>query len=120
MPAYHLYTPPASYPASMDYNTRSSQVPTGLFLILRRNILYWSKWGEMEQLNVIKGMLPLLIPVVLIELVLLIIALVDLVKREYVRGGNKIVWVLIIVFVSMIGPIVYLLIGRQEKPIDSD
>ena len=43
----------------------------------------------MEQLNVIKGMLPFLIPVALIQLTLLIIALMDLVKREYVRGGNK-------------------------------
>lgn len=74
----------------------------------------------MEQINLIKGMLPLLIPVVLIELTLLIIALIDLVKREYVRGGNKIIWALVIIFISMVGPIVYLIIGRQEKPGDSD
>jgi len=74
----------------------------------------------MEDLKVIQGMLPFLIPVVLIEVTLLLIALMDLVKREYVRGGNKIVWVLVIVFISMIGPIVYLIIGRQEKPGDRD
>ncbi|MDO8715411.1 MAG: PLD nuclease N-terminal domain-containing protein [Dehalococcoidales bacterium] len=74
----------------------------------------------MEELNVIKGMLPFLIPVALIQLTLLIIALMDLVKRKYVRGGNKIVWALVIVFISMIGPIVYLIIGRQEKPGDGD
>lgn len=74
----------------------------------------------MEELNVLKDMLPFLIPVVLIEVALLIIALMDLVKREYVRGGNKIVWALVIVFISMIGPIVYLIVGRQEKPGDSD
>ena len=74
----------------------------------------------MEQLNVLKDMLPVLIPVVLIEVTLLIIALMDLVKREYVRGGNKIVWALVIIFISMIGPIVYLIAGRLEKPIDRD
>ncbi len=74
----------------------------------------------MEQLNVLKDILPVLIPVALIQLTLLIIALMDLVKREYVRGGNKIVWALVIVFISMIGPIVYLIVGRQEKPGDSD
>lgn len=74
----------------------------------------------MEQLNVLKDMLPVLIPVVLIQLTLLIIALMDLVKRQHVRGGNKIVWALVIVFISMIGPIVYLIVGRQEKPGDSD
>ena len=74
----------------------------------------------MEDLKLIQGMLPFLIPVVLIELVLLLITLMDLVKREYVRGGNKIVWVLVIIFISMIGPILYLIIGQQEKPGDSD
>lgn len=74
----------------------------------------------MEDLEVIKGLLPFLIPVVLIQVTLLIIALVDLAKREYVRGGNKIVWALVIIFVQMIGPIVYLIIGRQEKPVDRD
>ncbi len=68
----------------------------------------------------IKEILPFLIPLILIELVLLVVALVDLVKREHVRGGNKIVWVLVIIFINLIGPIVYLLLGRQEKPDDSD
>ena len=74
----------------------------------------------MEDLKSIQAMLPFLIPVVLIELTLLIIALRDLVKRKYVRGGNKIVWALVIIFIQMVGPIVYLIIGRQEKPGDSD
>ena len=74
----------------------------------------------MEDLKSIQAMLPFLIPVVLIELTLLIIALRDLVKRKYVRGGNKIVWALVNIFIQMVGPIVYLIIGRQEKPGDSD
>jgi hypothetical protein len=68
----------------------------------------------------IKEILPCLIPLIIIELTLLIIALVDLVKREHVRGGNKIVWVLVIIFINLIGPIIYLIFGRQEKPDDSD
>lgn len=74
----------------------------------------------MDDFQVIKEMLPFLIPVVLVEMVLLIVALMDLVKREYVRGGNKIVWALLIVFVGIIGPVVYLIAGRQEKPVDGD
>jgi len=69
---------------------------------------------------VIQDMLPLLIPLIIMSLVLLIIAIVDLVKREHVRGGNKIVWALIIVLVQTIGPIIYLLFGRQEKPDDGN
>jgi Phospholipase_D-nuclease N-terminal len=69
--------------------------------------------------NTIK-MLLLLSPIIIIEVVLLVVALVDLAKREYVRGGNKIVWVLVIVLVNIIGPIIYLTVGRQERPRDSD
>jgi hypothetical protein len=73
-----------------------------------------------EQLKTIINMLPLLIPLFILELALMVIALLDVIKRERVRGGNKIVWIIVIVAVSMIGPIVYLLFGRQEAPIDSD
>jgi hypothetical protein len=41
-------------------------------------------------------------------------ALYDLVKRERVRGGNKLLWGLLIVFIGIVGPIVYLVIGRGE------
>ena len=62
----------------------------------------------------IKDMLPWLIPLIIIELGLMVIALVDLVKRDKVRGDSKVVWALIIIFVNTIGPIVYLLGGRGE------
>lgn len=53
--------------------------------------------------------------VLLIELALIVIALVDLVRRplEQVTLGNKWVWVAIIVLVNLIGPILYLAIGRK-------
>lgn len=56
----------------------------------------------------------LIVPLVLIELGLMAFALYDLVKRERVRGGNKILWGVVIVLVGIIGPIVYLVIGRGE------
>ena len=57
----------------------------------------------------------LIIPLVLIQLGLLIFALVDLIRREKVKGGNKVVWALVIVFINIIGPIVYLIFGREEE-----
>ena len=74
----------------------------------------------MDDFQVIKEMLPFLIPVLLVEIALIVIALLDLVKREHVRGGNKVVWALLILFVQIIGPVVYLIAGRQEKPVDGD
>ena len=73
-----------------------------------------------EETDLIIKILPFLIPLIIVQIALLVIALVDLIKRERVRGGNKIVWGLIIVFFSIIGPAVYLLAGRLESDLGSD
>ena len=65
-------------------------------------------------MEVIKQYLPLLIPVVLIELALMITALVDLVRRSQTRGP-KWAWALVIVLVNFIGPIVYFVVGRKDE-----
>jgi len=65
-------------------------------------------------LSEIREMIPLLIPLVVIQLVLIGIALRDLVRRKRVKGGNKLVWGLVIVFIQYIGPILCLIIGREE------
>jgi hypothetical protein len=57
----------------------------------------------------------LLLPLVVLQLGLIVAALYDLEKDERrVRGGSKLVWVLIIVFVNVIGPIVYFTAGRED------
>ena len=57
----------------------------------------------------------LLAPVIVIQLGLMIVALIDLERDERrVRGGNKLVWALIIVFVNIIGPILYFVVGRED------
>jgi len=58
-------------------------------------------------------LIPLLIPVIIIELGLMIIALLDLVKRERTRGP-KWVWALVIIVLNIFGPIAYLLFGRKD------
>ena len=58
--------------------------------------------------------LPLIIPLVLIQLVLMVTALLDLRKREKTRGP-KWMWALIIIFGELIGPIVYFTVGRLEE-----
>lgn len=73
-----------------------------------------------EDFQLIVDILPFLVPLVILELALLVIALVDIVRRDYVTGGNKAVWVLIVVFINLIGPIVYFIFGRKERPLDGD
>ena len=43
-----------------------------------------------------------------------IIALVDILKNEF-NGNNKIVWVVVVLFGSVLGAILYFIIGRKQR-----
>ena len=64
-------------------------------------------------MDTLSELLPFLIPIILLELALMAVALVDLLRRERTRGP-KWVWAIVIVFLNLIGPIVYLIFGREE------
>ncbi len=68
----------------------------------------------MDDLDTIVEMLPFIIPLLILQLALMIVALVDLIKRQRVKGDNKVLWALLIVLVNIIGPAVYLIFGREE------
>ncbi|MCK9221194.1 MAG: PLD nuclease N-terminal domain-containing protein [Limnochordia bacterium] len=56
----------------------------------------------------------LLVPIIVLQVILLVAAMMDLVKRKEVTGGNKILWGIVILCISIIGPLVYFLFGRKE------
>lgn len=56
----------------------------------------------------------LIAPILIIQLILLIISLVDLSRIEK-TNGPKWLWVLIILFVNIIGPILYFILGRRSN-----
>ncbi len=67
-------------------------------------------------MNLDSTILLLLIPVVVIQLGLLVWGLYDLTRPERrVKGDSKVVWALIIIFINLIGPILYFLVGREES-----
>lgn len=59
-------------------------------------------------------LLPLVIPLILIQLGLMVVALLDLARREHTRGP-KWLWAVIIIFGELIGPLAYLLFGRSDE-----
>lgn len=65
-------------------------------------------WSSLESI------LPLIIPVIAIQLILMVIALIDLYKQKNTRGP-KLLWWLVIPFVNIIGPILYFVIGRKDE-----
>jgi NADH:ubiquinone oxidoreductase subunit 2 (subunit N) len=63
----------------------------------------------LENLN-----LAVLLPIIIIQLILLVVALIDLIRSEK-TNGPKWVWVLVIVFINIIGPIIYFIFGRRNQ-----
>ena len=63
----------------------------------------------------VEEILPLLIPLIVLQLTLMGVGLFDLTRPDRrVRGGNKLVWGLVIAFVQFLGPLVYFLFGRED------
>ena len=61
-------------------------------------------------------LLLLLVPIVVVELGLAVWALYDLTRPgRRVRGDSRLMWGLIVLLVSLIGPILYFVVGRQES-----
>lgn len=54
-------------------------------------------------------------PLLLLQLLLLIWAIFDLVRRRTVKVLPKWAWALIIIFVNLFGPIIYFVAGRGEE-----
>lgn len=54
-------------------------------------------------------------PVILLQLILVVIALVSLAKAEAETiRGSKLLWVIIILFGNILGSIVYFVAGRRD------
>lgn len=66
----------------------------------------------MEQLTNLNW--ALLAPVLIIQLLLLVIALIDLIRIEK-TNGPKWVWSLVIILISFFGPITYFVFGRRNR-----
>lgn len=59
--------------------------------------------------------LPLFIPLIILELVLLLSAVNHVLKHPNYRFGNKVFWLVIVIFLQIIGPVLYFAIGRGDS-----
>ncbi len=65
-------------------------------------------------MNTLYEYFPILLPVIIIELILMVTALIHVLRHPNYRFGNRGVWIVIVVFIQIAGPIVYFLFGRGE------
>ena len=66
-------------------------------------------------MNILREYLPFLIPLVIVQGTLAIIALVHVLKHPHYRFGSKIMWIIIVCLVQFIGPAVYFMLGRGKE-----
>lgn len=68
----------------------------------------------MEQAFDFSKLIPLLIPILVIQIGLQIYALVDLYRQPSVRG-SKALWAVIIILGEILGPIIYFIFAKREE-----
>lgn len=57
----------------------------------------------------------LVIPIIIFQVILQVASLISLVRSDGVQRGNKIIWAIIIVALSLLGPILYWTLGREVQ-----
>lgn len=62
----------------------------------------------------IMAFLPIILPVIAVGALLVLIAFIDLYRHRKTRK-NVLVWTCIILFVNILGPILYFVIGRKDS-----
>lgn len=58
-------------------------------------------------------LLPFLIPLILLQAVLMITALAMIIRQQKFNYLNKPVWILIVVFLNLLGPVLYFVLERR-------
>lgn len=66
-------------------------------------------------LEELKLLLPIIVPLLVIQLALAIVAVVKIMKKKEFRFLNKVSWLLIVLLLQLIGPICYFVFGRSES-----
>lgn len=56
----------------------------------------------------------LILIILMFTLIIPLIALIDVLKNKF-EDNNKIIWVLVIIFLSTLGAILYYAIGRKQR-----
>lgn len=71
--------------------------------------------AEIKNFEDIKEYLPLLIPIAVLQLGLMLAALISILKHKKYKTGNRALWLVISLLVSIIGPILYFALGKTEE-----
>ena len=63
----------------------------------------------------VNEMMPLIIPLVIVQFVLLVVTIVHILKHDTYKRGNRIIWLIVaVVGMEFIGPILYFVFGKED------
>ena len=64
----------------------------------------------------LKEWLPFLIPLVLVQLILLVIAIVHILKHDQYKRGSRAIWLAVVIIgTEFIGPVLYFVLGKSDE-----
>lgn len=58
---------------------------------------------------------PFLVPLIILELGLMLAAVIQVLRHPHYRIGNRAFWLVIVIFIQIIGPIAYFVFGREDQ-----
>ncbi|OIU71359.1 PLD nuclease N-terminal domain-containing protein [Rossellomorea aquimaris] len=56
----------------------------------------------------------LIAPLIILQLILMVSAVIDLIRIKH-TNGPKWIWLLVVLFINLIGPIIYFIFGRRQN-----
>ncbi|MBO0450799.1 MULTISPECIES: PLD nuclease N-terminal domain-containing protein [Enterococcus] len=68
----------------------------------------------MNNFTFLKDNLPIFLPLIILELILMITAVRHVLTHPQYRFGNKSMWLFVVVLLQIIGPVIYFAFGRGE------
>ena len=71
--------------------------------------------AEITSFEDLKEYLPFIIPLAVIQLSLMIAALVSIFRHKEYKTANRAVWVVVSLLISIIGPILYFVLGKPDE-----
>lgn len=66
-------------------------------------------------MELLKEYFPILAPLIVLEVILAVTALIHVLRHPHYKFGNKVLWCIIVLFIQFIGPVVYFVAGRGEE-----
>lgn len=66
-------------------------------------------------MDILLRTLPLLIPILVLDIALAVAAVRHILRHPNYRFGNKTMWLIIVIALLLFGPVLYFVLGKEEN-----